>query len=902
MMTSAILVLGAVVLCADGSGSVEHPVFRVTGTEDRIAALRRTVEPVMSMDEAALIALVPDRTGFRFMDCPNCEEGSQEGQLTWSIDDPHHVRCRFCQMVFPNEEFPEDHRLKLKNPVGAEVEYPYWENSNKERLFFSARAWREARVYLSARAQDLGALYQLTGEAIYARRAALILNEFARHYPGFLVSRDWPHQPKDFALEPPYPNGGGKWGRWRYEEIPTNLVYAYDSIYDSGELERLSSATGVDVKARIEEDFFRGAIRQDAIHGPLYTNASPATYEGYAVTGRVLADPGLVHEAVRRCRELFRRQFFLDGFWSEGTIGYHQVTLEDMELVLQRLQGYSDPPGYSDPQDGARFDQLELEQEIPVLARARSIFKRCRYPDGRPVPFHDTGTIFARYRNQPPTENSAPTLFRGVGHAWLGRGTGAEQTQVHLHFSGAYGHHQADNLNLAIFALGEELLPDIGYTHSRFRAWAGCTLGHNTVVIDEREQYMTGSHGPSDGRLLAWETTHPTVQWAEASAERAYPGLATLYQRGVLLVNAGGGDSYTVDIFRVEGGSQHDWVLHGSADHDSSAQVGVPLSDWRPNLLDGVEVQLPRNEFDRGNAMGRNVSYGFVQNVTSGSVTDGVTVTFSGDPAGSAQIRTRLPGLSGSTVFLGDAPSIRRADENDALLDRFRMPVFVLRSNRPSTLIAAVHEPYRQQPFIEQVTLDSAASGARDAVVLSIRHHGVTDHIVHRIDAPADSAPVVAGPLQTDGELAFVRERDGAPEQMLLWGGKELQWGEQKLEAAGIYEGSVTGALRLDEGAPCNALLVSGSLPDGEGLRGATVMITFGDGSTYGYSIDRIETDQAHTRIVLQSDPGVAITPTDARHLFFPGRTMSGPVTWRIRTSAAVQIPGANPPTTTRSQ
>ncbi len=35
-------------------------------------------------------------------------------------------------------------------------------------------------------------------------------------------------------------------------------------------------------------------------------------------------------------------------------------------------------------------------------------------------------------------------------------------------------------------------------------------------------------------------------------------------------------------------------------------------------------------------------------------------------------MRTHLAGQSGAEVFLGDAPSFRRAEENDALLDRYR--------------------------------------------------------------------------------------------------------------------------------------------------------------------------------------------------------------------------------------
>ena len=61
----------------------------------------------------------------------------------------------------------------------------------------------------------LGQLYQATGDATYARRAVLILDTFARYYPGFLVSYDRAHEQKGFVFEPPYPNNGGEsGGRW----------------------------------------------------------------------------------------------------------------------------------------------------------------------------------------------------------------------------------------------------------------------------------------------------------------------------------------------------------------------------------------------------------------------------------------------------------------------------------------------------------------------------------------------------------------------------------------------------------------------------------------------------------------------------------------------------------------
>ena len=191
----------------------EHPIYSIDLNDRQVARLKRRVQPVLALSEAELLAHIPDKTGFRFVGCPNCDEGAQEGQLEWSISDPHHVQCRYCEMVFPNEKYSEDQVLEVVNPVGETVRYPVWEDSTGYRYHFQAKAWREARVYLAAIAEGLGSLYQVTGERGYARRAALILDAFARYYPGFLVSYDRAHEQKGFVFEPPYPNNGGKWGR-----------------------------------------------------------------------------------------------------------------------------------------------------------------------------------------------------------------------------------------------------------------------------------------------------------------------------------------------------------------------------------------------------------------------------------------------------------------------------------------------------------------------------------------------------------------------------------------------------------------------------------------------------------------------------------------------------------------
>ena len=80
-----------------------YPVYRAELPCEQVESLKEAVAPLMGMPEQEMVGLVPDKTGFRFMGCPDCNEGTQEGQLVWSIEDPHRVVCRFCGMVYPNE-------------------------------------------------------------------------------------------------------------------------------------------------------------------------------------------------------------------------------------------------------------------------------------------------------------------------------------------------------------------------------------------------------------------------------------------------------------------------------------------------------------------------------------------------------------------------------------------------------------------------------------------------------------------------------------------------------------------------------------------------------------------------------------------------------------------------------
>jgi hypothetical protein len=407
------------------------------------------------------------------------------------------------------------------------------------------------------------------------------------------------------------------------------------------------------------------------------------------------------------------------------------------------------------------------------------------------------------------------------------------------------------------------------------------------VSVDEQRQITRGRGSFSDGRLVAFDDQWDVAQWMEAAGERAYPDLVETYRRGLLLVRVGETDAYVVDIFRVKGGSQHDWAIHGSADVDGTVNASVPTAAFGENLLPGVPVRFPAGERDRGDAGDRNLAYAYFQNVTRGTVDEGVVLSFGidGEPAG---LRTHLPGLSDGEVFLGDALSIRRADEDEALIDQYRMPIALLRRTGQAPLesvFVAVHEPFIGDTFIDSVNVRRVGDGGTEIVV---KHGETTDHILL---GEGDAGTVISfGPGEMIGDAGFVRERAGEVVQMALWGGTKLRWAGTEMTGSGILETAVEGTVRRAEGDESYGLIVEGPLPEGEEMKGAIAIIQFGDGTTRGCRVQEVRRTDDRYLVVLADDPGFSMTSDGAEHAFFPHRKMPGSVVCRIRSSAMLDV------------
>ena len=713
----AVPLLAAAALC----GAVYPPGV----TAQDVPRLLQSTAFVRSLDESALRKLVPAQSGVYFVGCPNCNGGRQENQLAWNAGHPDEVYCQYCRHRYPSASYPMDQFLTVRNPRGELQRYPYWADAKGYRYYFQARRDDLVRNYLASAAHDLAQLYAVTGEMAYARRAAVLLDQFARVFPGWCYHYDYPFRQKivydgDVPPEQFRPNyRTARWSWWAYKDVPTPLVETYDWIRASAALEPAAAA-------RIERDLLRNAGDQVYSNPDDYGNMSPTAWTALITLGRVIGEPRYVHEPVRRLRRFVETRFFYDRTWHEGAPSYHAQTLGGLSRVLAAVRGYSDPAGYADPLDGTRFDDADLAASFPALAQSNETLLRMRLPDGRELPVHDTWWFDKRA----PLAETKPWLLPALGQACLGGGAGASQRQFHLAWGGGYGHQHGDNLSLLAFALGREMLSDLGYSHTKYRSWTLATAAHNTVVIDGLSQNFGSASLPSDGTLRFYDAAGPGVQVVSVGGERGYPGVAKTYSRTLVALDA----QYAVDIFEVEGGAQHDYFLHGDADAASAADAALAFAPLATLLPAGFDWKPTRNEGEASRVQSPWYAYGFLRSLRAADVgTAPVPVTFRPADAAGPRLRVTLLPESASRLVMGEDPSVRRAGEDDTRVDAFVRPFLMLRHAGGHSTFAAVIEPFAAGGTLASVER-LAVPGA--VVAVRIRRGSRTDVVVYGAPAP----------------------------------------------------------------------------------------------------------------------------------------------------------------------
>ena len=202
-----------------------------------------------------------------------------------------------------------------------------------------------------------------------------------------------------------------------------------------------------------------------------------------------------------------------------------------------------------------------------------------RHPLDGPVGFGSVGHIPRRPR--PPShislfneerpapseeeERSAANRYcaeRGLVCLGFGRGKGA----VQLYCDGGdsrRGHRHLAPLSLLLFAGGREVLPDLGYIADHpANNWIRATASHNTVVVDERSvravEHCVLNGLVEDGPFRFFDVT------TRVAAEGDGKEVEARFRRAVLLLRKSDGLPIVVDVFDVEGGEVHDYVVRAN--------------------------------------------------------------------------------------------------------------------------------------------------------------------------------------------------------------------------------------------------------------------------------------------------------------------------------------------------
>ncbi|MEW6750132.1 MAG: hypothetical protein AB1505_04045 [Candidatus Latescibacterota bacterium] len=894
-----------------------HPVFPAHVPPEQVAHLRGDVAAVMQFGPEQIAAFVPARTSHYNIDCPNCEAGNpQRVGWVWSADDPERITCGYCGMVFPNDRYPLDRVTTVTDATGLAHDYAYWEGRNGYKHYIQMHVDYRRKAYMERSAGRIARLYAVTGEAQYARQAALILHRLAEVYPHYSVHgitdyttcapviydlarvpapadglQPVPGLAKDLdGYRTPYPycstlRGDGI-DNWFYDEMCPHLAQAYDLVAGSDELDRLSAATQMDCRKQIE-DFFR-ATANYARTFPIYMgNMDPELITGLAVIGRVIGEPEFVHDALRRAKLILGWQFYADGIWREAAPSYHEQTVHGLRDCIEHpLKGYSDPEGYTNPVDGTHIARLDAAADAPMLRESQEALARMRMPNGDPITVHDTwpqvtqGEPVSPVRDEPVGTH----LMWAMGQAVLGLGRGATGVQASLHFSGAYGHEHSDNLDLMLFGAGREMLSDIGYTHTVLRPLAESSLGHNLVVVDQGDQQG------ADGALEAWGVHGDLLRFCEARAEGAYPQV-TQYRRALAAVALPGGGAYVVHVFRVAGGSTHDWLVHGSADYSQRLECALALHPLHGTLLPPSFdrpfpwVEASGQGFDTV-VDGVHVLYGLLGDLRQGRGDGTWSATFRYAQSDTPALRTTVLGQPGVTVYAATLPSIRPARESSAQVLAHRMPVLLVRrqGSHLHSIFAAVHEPYEGLPRVGRVEPLVLRAGGSEAIGVACEGDGFRDYHLFGAEASQHSQ-AVGVPLEATARYAFVRTVGDQVERMVLVDGTHLAFGGAELALPPAPAGTVLAVRRAEAGDGEDALIVDVPIPPRHGLPHERVLVEFGDRSTYGLAVHQIRAQAGgQSVIVLEHRPGFALSADGgaATHTHHPHHQMRGRPRFRL--------------------
>ncbi len=796
-------------------------------------------------------------------DCPihGAEIHRKGGHYPWimSRDKPFKVECPIGHEVYPSNDFKPwwTESKTAVTPVTPENSSPHdkyvdngagWVDEKGERYWFVAHYmfWQRWRRDVLPGIENLSQAYLLTGKPVYGHKCAVMLARLAQVYP----QMDYLKQ----AYHNTYPSKArGKILDYIWETSTVNsMANAYDAAYPATDLKAdpelhafLQSKGIPDLRASIEKNIITEmieALRNNTIRGNMgmpqramaglalvLDNDDPA--RGH--TTQELVDWILRTEPGKTTGEteaLFYNGFYRDGHGGESSPGYSAgwngnfyTVAKDLDrlgvnlftrpkmkkmadILLDLTMAGTFGPSIGDNGSARGAGRL---WSANVFKEAWIRYHDPRYAQAlRLMNFHDQSLWEDSVEEEVKTASAglgdevalSTRNMGGYGLAVLETGKGKDRRAVSMYYgSAAGGHGQRDRLTTESWFYGKTMLSDHGYPAHwlpKNPFWTANTISHYAVVVDKKWQQNF-----SGGRLSVLADS-PTARVMEASAESVYPRDVTLYRHTTAMIDLSPSRSYLFDVWRVRGGSQHDWSFHGFPFADFSA----PTLNWSAPQKTGT-LAGPSVKFADEGAPNKESGFQYLFNVQKAAPADTFTSEWKSSQDDTALRMTLLN--PPSEVFAADCEPELQPGAPETMKYLIARQTGAEGQKDLSSTFAAVIEPVKGKNSIQSaqplvpLTPHPGFAGAR---VDYLDDQGTlkTDFVLSAMDTK--KAVKLPGGLEFAGQFGVASD-----DRLLLVNGTRLRYGNYLVEAKPVPT-KIAGVNASANEITLNALLPAGAL------------------------------------------------------------------------------------------
>lgn len=365
------------------------------------------------------------------------------------------------------------------------------------------------------------------------------------------------------------------------------------------------------------------------------------------------------------------------------------------------------------------------------------------------------------------------------------------QRGMWMYYGVSSGHGHRDTLNLGIHAFGLDLAPDLGYPKfadavDMHRAqWMNNTISHNTVVVNKRKMATQVVSLPKHVDLNGGR-----VQLIDVEAPKVYPQTSQ-FRRTSAMIRVDGDNSYIVDFFKVQGGSDHHFSFHSMEGEVTTEGLDlIPQADESGQYVGtyaGPDVPFGQrvDDVDGPGYMGSGFHWlkdvDRAQNPTAPfSVDWNVKDTWNiyGGGAGAntdVHLRlTMLTPLDDAALADGLPPDNKPGNPKE-----IRYFIGHRSGTNLDSLFTSVIEPYKGSRFVQSIEKaevrqgENEADGSKVQAVKVVLENGRTDYIVYSLDSSQEY--IIDDQFRFQGFFGLYSVMDGKQEYAYVHDGTAIR-------------------------------------------------------------------------------------------------------------------------------